>query len=158
MSSPTSCPYASSSAAQRRTSFDSDTSGRTGQSDSSQTPLQSSSTSQQSLPVPTGKACPAVFTQEIDPVLLRVSLDDRMAYLTDFLNFTSRDAEVITKIAPAVEGMIPSLVDEIYAKLFEFDITKRVFMTRNQASLERYRRIASNPGLTSHQGLRWTIT
>lgn len=141
------CPYAFGDTAERRTSFDSEGSNHTNETDKSRTPLQSSSTSQQSLPALTGKTCPAAaaFTQEIDPVLLKVSLEDRMAYLTDFLNFTSRDAEVITKIAPAVEGMIPTLVDEIYAKLFEFDITKKVFMNRNQVSPQWRRRIASSP-------------
>ncbi|CCM05568.1 uncharacterized protein FIBRA_07795 [Fibroporia radiculosa] len=90
-------------------------------SDSSRTPLQSSSS---------GFTCP-VFTQEVDPILLKNSLDDRIAYLTDFLNFTSHDQDVILKVAPSVHDIIPSLVDDMYAKLFEFDITKKVFMTRN---------------------------
>lgn len=76
--------------------------------------------------------CPVIFTQEVDPVLLKTSLEDRVAYLTDFLNFTAHDAEVIKQIAPAVNDIIPGLVDDLYAKLFEFDITKKVFMTRNQ--------------------------
>ncbi|PCH41472.1 hypothetical protein WOLCODRAFT_24769 [Wolfiporia cocos MD-104 SS10] len=80
--------------------------------------------------VSTEKTCP-VFTQEVDPVLLKNSLDDRVAYLTDFLNFTTHDQEVITKIAPLINGIIPGLVDDLYAKLFEFDITKKVFMNRN---------------------------
>lgn len=76
--------------------------------------------------------CPVIFTQEVDPQLIKTSLDDRIAYLTDFLNFTSHDSEVIKKVAPLIHGMIPSIVDDLYAKLFEFDITKKVFMTRNQ--------------------------
>ncbi|OCH92174.1 hypothetical protein OBBRIDRAFT_773861 [Obba rivulosa] len=94
--------------------------------ESSTSPLQPSSANASS------EACPATFTQEIDPVLLKHSLDDRVAYLTDFLNFTSHDAEAIKKLAPAVNDIIPGLVDGMYAKLFEFDITKKVFMTRNQ--------------------------
>lgn len=90
--------------------------------DSSMTPLRSISTE---------GTCP-IFTQEVDPVLLKHSLEDRVAYLTDFLNFSSHDQDVITRIATAVNGIIPSLVDSMYAKLFEFDITKKVFMTRNQ--------------------------
>jgi hypothetical protein len=80
--------------------------------------------------------CPVVFTQEVDEELLRTSLEDRMAYLTDFLGFTSVDAEVIAEVAPLVHDIIPGMVDGMYAKLFEFDITKRVFMTRNQVRLK----------------------
>lgn len=68
----------------------------------------------------------------MDPVLIKNSLEDRVAYLTDFLNFTSYDSEVIKKIGSAVNDIIPGLVDDLYAKLFEFDITKKVFMARNQ--------------------------
>lgn len=77
--------------------------------------------------------CPVIFTQEVDPVLIKTSLEDRVAYLTDFLNFTEYDANVIKKVGPSVNNIIPGLVDDLYAKLFEFDITKKVFMTRNQA-------------------------
>ena len=73
-----------------------------------------------------------MFTQEVDPLLIKTSLEDRNAYLPDFLGFTSRDAELISKIAPSVNNVIPSMVDGMYAKLFEFDITKKVFLERNQ--------------------------
>ena len=95
--------------------------------ENSQTPLHSASSHTDY----DGPTCP-IFTQEVDPLLIKTSLEDRIAYLTDFLNFTSRDAELISKIAPAVHDVIPALVDGMYAKLFEFDITKKVFMTRNQ--------------------------
>lgn len=76
--------------------------------------------------------CPVIFTQEVDPQLIKNSLEDRIAYLTDFLNFTSHDSDVLKKVAPNVNDLIPGLVDDLYAKLFEFDITKKVFMNRNQ--------------------------
>ena len=79
------------------------------------------------------------FIQEVDPQLIKTSLDDRIAYLTDYLNFTSHDTEILKNIAPHVTTIIPSLVDDLYAKLFEFDITKKVFMTRNQVSMECFR-------------------
>ncbi|PSS35402.1 hypothetical protein PHLCEN_2v1557 [Hermanssonia centrifuga] len=84
--------------------------------------------------------CPVIFTQEVDPNLIKISLDDRIAYLTDFLNFTSHDADVIKRIAPLVNDIIPGLVDDLYAKLFEFDITKKVFMTRNQVFMKAWAR------------------
>jgi len=91
--------------------------------------------SEETPSTPTSKtSCPyqAVFTQEVDPLLIKHSLDDRIAYLTDFLGFTTKDSDTITKVAPFVNDMIPSIVDSLYAKLFEFDITKKVFMSRNQ--------------------------
>jgi hypothetical protein len=69
--------------------------------------------------------------QEVDEQLLRISLDARVAYLTDFIGFTSADAAVLTAVAPLVHDLIPAVVDSMYTKLFEFDITKRVFMSRN---------------------------
>lgn len=84
---------------------------------------------------PEQMTCPVIFTQEVDPLLIKNSLEDRVAYLTDFLNFTSYDAEVIKRVGPSVNDIIPGLVDDLYAKLFEFDITKKVFMTRNQVAI-----------------------
>lgn len=84
---------------------------------------------------PAPRKCPVIMTQEIDEELLRTSIEDRIAYLTDFLGFTSRDAEIINHVAPLVHGLIPDMVDGMYEKLFEFDITKRVFMTRNHVRL-----------------------
>ncbi|KAI0921630.1 hypothetical protein AcW1_004451 [Taiwanofungus camphoratus] len=119
------CPFSAYRAEPRRGSLDnsSDVTQSTARTDSSSTPLRSTSTL---------NTCPAIFTQEVDPVLIKHSLEDRIAYLTDFLNFTSRDADVITKVAPSVNEVIPTLVDDMYAKFFEFDITKKVFMNRNQ--------------------------
>ncbi|KAJ7593495.1 Protoglobin-domain-containing protein [Mycena floridula] len=78
-------------------------------------------------------ACPVQTSiQEVDPELLRESLDDRMVYLKDFLRFGKEDQEIINKVAPLVNELIPEVVDKLYAKLFEFDITKQVFLERNQ--------------------------
>ncbi|KIY67485.1 hypothetical protein CYLTODRAFT_353119 [Cylindrobasidium torrendii FP15055 ss-10] len=74
----------------------------------------------------------APSTQEIDPEELRTSIETRMAYLTDFLGFRRRDQEVLTKVSPLIYESIPDLVDKLYSKLFEFDITKQVFLYRNE--------------------------
>ncbi|KAF5365693.1 hypothetical protein D9758_003277 [Tetrapyrgos nigripes] len=71
-------------------------------------------------------------TQEIDPDLLRASPEFRAAYLTDFLNFGREQQDSLNKVAPLVNDKIPAIVDDLYAKLFEFDITKQVFLERNQ--------------------------
>lgn len=81
---------------------------------------------------PRPDTCPVIWTQEIDPELLRTSLDARISYLTDFLGFTSDDADIITEVAPLVNDMIPEMVDGMYETLFQFDICKKVFMTRNE--------------------------
>ncbi|EIN08029.1 hypothetical protein PUNSTDRAFT_104235 [Punctularia strigosozonata HHB-11173 SS5] len=78
------------------------------------------------------QTCPVVFTQEVDEDLLRTSLEDRIAYTTDFLNFTDRDSKIIAEIGPIVNQFIPGMVDDMYAKLFEFDVTKKIFMARNE--------------------------
>ncbi|RDX53668.1 hypothetical protein OH76DRAFT_1453488 [Lentinus brumalis] len=118
------CPFSGSSTKSPSRSSGSHSPTET---ENSQTPLHSASSHTEY----DSPQCP-MFTQEVDPLLIKTSLEDRIAYLTDFLNFTSRDAEVISKIAPSVHDVIPTLVDGMYAKLFEFDITKKVFMTRNQ--------------------------
>ena len=42
----------------------------------------------------------------------------------------SRDAYVITRVAPPMHALISALVDGMYEKWFELNITKRVFMSR----------------------------
>jgi hypothetical protein len=95
------------------------------------------SSSEGNTPDSAKPTCPVVFTQEVDELALRDSIEERMAYLTDFLGFTSADADIITEVAPLVNNIIPGMVDGMYEKLFEFDITKRVFMTRNQVRRAR---------------------
>ncbi|KAE9400763.1 hypothetical protein BT96DRAFT_965180, partial [Gymnopus androsaceus JB14] len=76
-------------------------------------------------------SCP-VLTQEIDPVLLRTSLEDRINYVKDFIMFGKTDQDILNKVAPMVNDLIPSVVDDLYAKLFEFDVTKQIFLQRNE--------------------------
>lgn len=73
----------------------------------------------------TDASCP-IMTQEVDPELLRTSLEDRINYVKDFIMFGKADQEILNKVAPMVNDMIPQVVDDLYAKLFEFDITKQV--------------------------------
>ncbi|KAI0650220.1 Protoglobin-domain-containing protein [Trametes meyenii] len=126
MSEPLVCPFNPEKSSKSSSPVPSSSHSPTA-TESSQTPLHSSSSHTDY----DAHKCP-VFTQEVDPLLIKNSLEDRIAYLTDFLNFGSRDAEIISKIAPSVHEVIPSMVDGMYEKLFEFDITKKVFMNRNQ--------------------------
>ncbi|KAF8831356.1 hypothetical protein HHX47_DHR1000666 [Lentinula edodes] len=76
-----------------------------------------------------GSSCPISnpTTQEISPSLLRTSLPDRINYIKDFLMFGTPDQEILHKVAPLVNDLIPQVVDDLYAKLFEFDVTKQGF-------------------------------
>jgi len=77
-------------------------------------------------------------TQHIDADLLNTSLDARIAYLKAFLGFGQKQADIINKIAPLVKDLIPAVVDDIYSKLFEFDVTKQVFMERNEVCMDYF--------------------
>ncbi|KAI0089130.1 Protoglobin-domain-containing protein [Irpex rosettiformis] len=123
------CPYSGARASSRTPTPDSTHATRSSRDSGSTAPT--SQVNFDNLSIHESK-CPVIFTQEVDPLLIKTSLEDRVAYLTDFLGFTSYDADVIKKVAPHVNEIIPGLVDDLYAKLFEFDITKKVFMTRNQ--------------------------
>ncbi|TRM66363.1 Protoglobin-domain-containing protein [Schizophyllum amplum] len=85
----------------------------------------------------TGKTCPFASAgspenlQEVDEEALRTDINARMVYLKDFVNFTRRDEDAIRKVGPLVNELIPEVVDALYSKLFEFDVTKQVFMQRN---------------------------
>jgi hypothetical protein len=69
---------------------------------------------------------PLIYAQPIDAAALDLSLDERVAYLTDFLGFTSADADALARARPLVLELVPALVDSLFDKLFEFDITKKV--------------------------------
>lgn len=133
--SPATCPFAAPSA-QLSTVVESTESEQ--RSEANKTPVPAPETA--TCPVAhssSPRAAPALvdMTQEIDPELLRTSLEDRVRYLRDFLNFHAHDAELIKKVGPLVYGLIPKIVDDLYAKLFEFDITKQVFMQRNEVCM-----------------------
>ncbi|RDB22203.1 hypothetical protein Hypma_010721 [Hypsizygus marmoreus] len=81
---------------------------------------------------PVAHAAPEISIQEVDEELLKTSLEDRMVYVKDFIGFGREQHQILNKIAPLVTGMIPQVVDDLYAKLFEFDVTKKIFMKRNQ--------------------------
>ncbi|KAF9069820.1 Protoglobin-domain-containing protein [Rhodocollybia butyracea] len=85
-----------------------------------------------SVTTATTTACSSsAITQEVDPELLRTSLEDRINYVKDFIMFGKADQAILNKVAPLVNDMIPQVVDDLYAKLFEFDITKQIFLKRN---------------------------
>lgn len=75
-------------------------------------------------------AAPAITHVDVD--LINTSLPDRVAYLTSFLGFGPQDLAILTEIAPIARSLVPGLVDGVYEHLFEYDVTKRVFLNRNE--------------------------
>jgi hypothetical protein len=80
-------------------------------------------------------AVPTVIAEPVDPELLKTSLEFRVDYMKSFIGFGPAQANIINKVAPLVTDMIPEVVDHLYAKLFEFDVTKKIFMERNDVCL-----------------------
>lgn len=68
--------------------------------------------------------------EHIDPASLE-ALPSRIAYLKNFLDFTSQDAAVLTSIQPLLAPMLPGILDAVYEKLLCFDITAASFTSRN---------------------------
>lgn len=66
----------------------------------------------------------------VDREALYTSLPDRVAYLTSFLEFTESDADTLNEAALILEPFITTLVDRVYAHLFQFSVTKEVFLPR----------------------------
>ncbi|CAF2545100.1 unnamed protein product [Rotaria sp. Silwood2] len=71
------------------------------------------------------------MAEHIEKRLLNTNLRYRFDYVSKFLNFTTDDIAVLNSFAKIAQPQIPSLVDTIYQKLFEYDITKNYFLKQN---------------------------
>lgn len=71
------------------------------------------------------------MTENIDRTRLSTDLRYRFEYLSKFLNFSKNDIKTINKLATIIQPVIPVIVDNIYRKLFSFDITKEYFILRH---------------------------
>lgn len=58
------------------------------------------------------------------------SLPSRVDYARDFVNFTTEDAAALHAAKPYLAPLVPSVVDAVYVKLFEFTITAQSFVPR----------------------------
>jgi len=58
------------------------------------------------------------------------NLSSRVAYTRDFINFTEADAATLHTAKPYLAPLIPSVVDAVYTKLFDFNITAQSFIPR----------------------------
>ncbi|KAH8726175.1 Protoglobin-domain-containing protein [Phaeosphaeriaceae sp. PMI808] len=69
--------------------------------------------------------------QHIDRKDLYTSLECRIQYLHSFLDFSSRDVEALVTGAKYIKVLIPAVVNIVYKKLLQYDITARAFETRS---------------------------
>jgi hypothetical protein len=71
------------------------------------------------------------MTEHIDSRRLNEDLRYRFEYISKFLNFTNDDISSLNSFAPIALPLMPVIVDAVYRKLFQFDITKNFFVLRN---------------------------
>lgn len=62
---------------------------------------------------------------------LYTNLEARIRYLHSFLDFGSRDIEALISGAKYVRALIPAVVNIVYKKLLQYDVTARAFTTRS---------------------------
>ncbi|KAG9239064.1 Protoglobin-domain-containing protein [Amylocarpus encephaloides] len=69
--------------------------------------------------------------QSISATSLVESLPERIAYLSSFLSFTEEDTQALLASAPLVAPLIPTILDAVYTKLLNYDITAKAFVPKN---------------------------
>ncbi|KAF1839151.1 hypothetical protein BDW02DRAFT_487291 [Decorospora gaudefroyi] len=69
--------------------------------------------------------------QHIERRDLYTNLEMRIQYLHSFLDFSSRDIEALVTGAKYIKALIPAVVNIVYKKLLQYDITARAFETRS---------------------------
>ncbi|KAK4170486.1 Protoglobin-domain-containing protein [Cladorrhinum sp. PSN259] len=71
--------------------------------------------------------------QHIDRKSLYTSLEARIRYLHSFLDFGSNDIDALKGGSKYIQALIPAVVNIVYRKLLQYDITARAFTTRSTA-------------------------
>ncbi|KAK4197785.1 Protoglobin-domain-containing protein [Triangularia verruculosa] len=71
--------------------------------------------------------------QHIDRKSLYTSLEARVRYLHSFLDFGVSDIEALKSGSKYIQALIPAVVNIVYKKLLQYDITARAFTTRSTA-------------------------
>ncbi|KAJ9321973.1 hypothetical protein DTO027B5_8803 [Paecilomyces variotii] len=69
--------------------------------------------------------------QHIDRKDLYTNLEARIQYLHTFLDFSSNDIEALISGSKYIKALIPAVVNIVYHKLLQYDITARAFQTRS---------------------------
>ncbi|KAL3421525.1 hypothetical protein PVAG01_07970 [Phlyctema vagabunda] len=69
--------------------------------------------------------------KHIDRKELYTSLEARIEYIHDFLDFGPKDIEALVTGAKYIKALVPAVVNIVYKKLLQYDITARAFKTRS---------------------------
>ncbi|KAK3311104.1 Protoglobin-domain-containing protein [Chaetomium strumarium] len=69
--------------------------------------------------------------QHIDRKSLYTNLEARIQYLHSFLDFGSGDIDALRSGSKYIQALIPAVVNIVYRKLLQYDITARAFTTRS---------------------------
>ncbi|CAF1018078.1 unnamed protein product [Didymodactylos carnosus] len=70
--------------------------------------------------------------EHIDDDQLATNLRYRFDYVAKFIRWSNDDIAVLNSLEPIVSPLLPVVVDAVYKKLFQFDVTKRFFFKRNE--------------------------
>lgn len=71
------------------------------------------------------------MVEHVDSHKLNEQLRYRFDFISRFIHFTEKDIAVLNSIASVVLPVVPVVVDQVYRKLFQFDVTKNYFVLRN---------------------------
>ncbi|KAJ9644981.1 hypothetical protein H2204_001443 [Knufia peltigerae] len=99
--------------------------------------------------------------EHVDRRELFTSLPARVFYLQQFLEFGSDDVVALSEGQKYIKAIIPAIVNMVYKKLLQHDITARVFSTRDSRSEEDPERwIGEEDAQIRHRKmfLRWYLT
>lgn len=72
------------------------------------------------------------MSEHIDDNRLNEDIQYRFGYLSKFISFTSEDVAALNMFALSSASVIPVIVDCVYRKLFQYDITKKYFIIHNE--------------------------
>jgi hypothetical protein len=74
------------------------------------------------------------MTEHIDDEKLNVDIHYRFDFISKFINFTSEDIKILNNFANIILPVIPVIVDSVYRKLFQYDVTKNYFIINDEIS------------------------
>ncbi|KAE8318972.1 Protoglobin-domain-containing protein [Aspergillus transmontanensis] len=99
--------------------------------------------------------------KHVDRKAIYTRLEARINYLQDFLDFNSADVEALTTGSKYIKALIPAVVNIVYKKLLEQDITARAFHTRDTSDerpIEEFYSEESPQIMRRKMFLRWYLT
>ncbi|PWY67901.1 hypothetical protein BO70DRAFT_262392, partial [Aspergillus heteromorphus CBS 117.55] len=99
--------------------------------------------------------------RHVDRKALHTDLEARIDYLHRFLDFNADDVATLIAGAKHIKALAPTVVDRIYKRILRYDITAKVFRTRDTASdeeIENWPVLESPPVQRRRQFLRWYMT